>query len=96
MDFHIKANNAEDADKEMNKVIERIWSKALKDFACAQKEEDKKDIVSKTMQKGCIPHYLNCKNEADVYKMMKQLTEPKEVSRKQVASISTFLTLQNG
>ena len=88
MEFHIIANNCEDADKEMNKVIDKMWKGAIESFQKAQNEEEKQTIVNLVIRRGYLPVYLYDKDANTVYNAMRERALPKKISHHSHSSIT--------
>ena len=80
MEYHIIASTCEDADKEMNKVIDKMWKGALQSFQKAQNEEENQNIVNQVIRRGYLPLDLYDKDARAVYNAMQERISPKKVS----------------
>ena len=94
-EFFIEATSCEEADIKLAQAIKKIWSKSVENFAKAQTEVEKRNIVQVAIRRGCIPFHLNCNDEVSVYNEMEKCSFPKKVSsHHNVAIITSAMTLQ--
>ena len=94
-EFFIEATSCEEADIKLAQVIKKIWYQSVENFAKAQTDVEKRNIVQVAIRRGCIPFHLNCNDEKSVYNEMEKCSFPKKVgSHHNVAIITSAMTLQ--
>ena len=88
MDFFINANSCEEADRKMQEVIHKLWSKGIMEFVKRTTEEGKKQVVDYLMERGYIPLYLNGKSKKEIYYQL--TTEEQKVRKVSVHQTNIF------